>query len=97
MRDQPDVEEEALARTLLLLESAVEAEQLEAVDLDHDLAHPTTDRPRRRQRLDVLADVVDAEDGRAALEREHGDGDPGGDRARSSASGRREAAEEALA
>ena len=61
------------ARRALLLEHAVVAEQLQAVQLDVIATSPPARPP---QRLDVRADVVDAEDRRAALVR----GDRGADR-----------------
>ena len=39
VRDERDVEDEALAGALLLGKGPVEAEQLEAADLDYDLTH----------------------------------------------------------
>ena len=43
-----DVEEEALALFLLFCERTVKAPELEALDLDEDLTHATTDRAAAR-------------------------------------------------
>ena len=53
-----------------------------SISITTSISADLLERPCRCQRLDVLADVVHAEDRRAALERQHGDGDARGHRAR---------------
>ncbi len=66
----PEVDEEALAETPLLLEVPVVPEDDKASELDrHAVILPTLDRGRDRERLDGLADVVRADDRSAPRER----------------------------